>query len=226
MKLRVLLIEDNTEIACQLCDFLEKHLFQVDYASDGKLGYHLFEQNQYDVILLDLILPDIDGITLCQRFKANASVNTPVLMLTARDSIDDKGLGFAAGTDDYLTKPFSMQEVLMRCKALYNRQNLYQSQVLQIGELSVDVRQHKASRSGQELKLSYTDFNILLLLAEAFPQALTRSEITSKIWGDNTPDSDVLRSHIYTLRNALDKPFSSPMLKNIHGVGYKLNVAT
>ncbi|WP_413662777.1 response regulator transcription factor [Microbulbifer sp. CNSA002] len=224
MSLTALLIEDNTDIARQVCDFLEQQLFQVDYASSGKMGYSLFQQHQYDVVLLDLMLPDIDGIKLCRQIKTNYEVNTPVLMLTARDSIYDKGIGFEAGADDYLTKPFSLEEVAMRCKALYRRHNLYRSQILNIGELCIDIRQHKATRRGQTLKLSRTDFKLLLLLAKAFPQAMTRSELLSRIWGDNFPDSDVLRSHIYILRSILDKPFSYNMLKNIHGVGYKLDV--
>ena len=222
MGIRVLLIEDNYAIAEQLCDFLARHQFQVDYANDGKSGFILFQTNVYDVIILDLMLPDINGIELCKKMKHASDIAIPVLMLTARDSIADKGLGFDAGADDYLTKPFELEEVVMRCLALAKRHQLHKSTCLTIGDLTIDMQQHQVQRSGRQLKLSITDFNILLALVHAYPNAVSRTELIAKIWGDDFPDSDVLRSHIYTLRNIIDKPFEQAMLKTIHGLGFKL----
>jgi len=222
MSIRVLLIEDNYAIAEQLCDFLARHQFEVDYANDGKTGFTLFQKNAYDVIILDLMLPDINGIDLCDKIKNTSDIVIPVLMLTARDSIADKGLGFDAGADDYLTKPFELEEVVMRCLALAKRHQLHKSTCLTIGDLTMDMQQHQVHRAGRPLKLSLTDFNILLALAYAYPNAVSRTELIAKIWGDDFPDSDVLRSHIYTLRNIIDKPFGHAMIKTIHGLGFKL----
>jgi DNA-binding response OmpR family regulator len=222
MSIRVLLIEDNYAIAEQLCDFLARHQFEVDYANDGKTGFTLFQKNAYDVIILDLMLPDINGIDLCEKMKSTSNIVIPVLMLTARDSIADKGLGFDAGADDYLTKPFELEEVVMRCLALAKRHQLHKSTCLTIGDLTIDMQQHQVHRAGRSLKLSLTDFNILLALAYAYPNAMSRTELVAKIWGDDFPDSDVLRSHIYTLRNIIDKPFGHAMIKTIHGLGFKL----
>jgi DNA-binding response OmpR family regulator len=168
------------------------------------------------------MLPDINGIDLCKKMKATSDIATPVLMLTARDSITDKGIGFDAGADDYLTKPFELEEVVMRCLALAKRHQLHKSTCLTIGDLTVDMQQHQVQRAQRPLKLSLTDFNILLALVHAYPNAVTRTELIAKIWGDDFPDSDVLRSHIYTLRNIIDKPFEHAMIKTIHGLGFKL----
>jgi len=222
MSIRVLLIEDNYAIAEQLCDFLTSHQFEVDYANDGKTGFTLFQKNSYDVIILDLMLPDINGIDLCEKMKNTSDIVIPILMLTARDSIADKGLGFDAGADDYLTKPFELEEVVMRCLALAKRHQLHKSTCLTIGDLTIDIHQHQLQRAGKSLKLSLTDFNILLALVHAYPNAVSRTELIAKVWGDDFPDSDVLRSHIYTLRNIIDKPFEHAMIKTIHGLGFKL----
>jgi len=222
MNRRILLIEDNHAIAQQLCDFLEQENFQVDYACNGRIGLNLVRKNPYDVIVLDLMLPDIDGIEVCRQIKANNETLIPILMLTARDSLSDKGVGFDSGADDYLTKPFELQEVAMRCTALARRQQLYQSKKIVIGELELDTQQHFVKRKEQLINLSAMDFKILMLLAKAYPNALSRTDIIAQVWGDDFPDSDVLRSHIYTLRNAIDKSFEYPIIKTIHGVGFKL----
>lgn len=221
-KISVLLIEDNQVIAEQICDYLTQNDVLVDYAHLGKLGLSLVADNQYDVIILDLMLPDIDGVEICKRIKAQGEINTPILMLTARDSLAEKMTGFDAGTDDYLTKPFELPEVLMRCHALAKRHQLHQANTIDIGDLSLDVQQRIAKRNGKLIELTVTDFNLLLLLAQAYPNAMSRNQLTAKVWGDDFPDSDVLRSHIYTLRSAIDKPFATKMIKTIHGVGFKL----
>jgi len=227
--LSVLLVEDNRVIASQLLDYLTEQNFICDYADSGKLALSLLglndykpQQTEYDVVILDLMLPDIDGLELCDIIKTQLPSNVPVLMLTARDSLEDKGLGFEAGTDDYLCKPFEFAEVAMRCIALARRQQLHQSSDIQVGDLSLDTRKHNATRAGQTLTLSATDYRILEVLIKAYPEAVTRNQLVARVWGDDVPDSDALRTHIYTLRKALDRPFEHAMLKTIHGVGFKL----
>ncbi|HSG50853.1 MAG TPA: response regulator transcription factor [Rheinheimera sp.] len=222
--LSVLVIEDTPEIGREVCDFLSAQGMQVDYAATGNLGLSLAQQQHYDVIVLDVMLPDINGVTVCKTLKQSCDPLPAVLMLTARDSIADKSLGFDAGADDYLTKPFDLTELLLRCQALARRHQLHQSQTIVIGELAVNEKQQLAERQGHSLKLSSTDFAILLLLVQAYPNAVSRQQLVNKIWGDEAPDSDVVRSHIYTLRQALDKPFATPMLATLHGIGFKLQV--
>jgi DNA-binding response OmpR family regulator len=221
---RLLLVEDTLALATEIVDFLEDHGMEVDYAANGKLALSLLSDNRYDVVILDVMLPDMSGVDICHYIKENLDPTPPVLMLTARDSIHDKTLGFDAGTDDYLTKPFDQHELLLRCKALRRRQQLHQSQSITIGELNFNAKQQTAERNGCSLKLSSTDFNILGLLVQAYPNAVSRQEIIDKVWGQDMPDSDAIRSHVYTLRQALDKPFKTDMLKTIHGIGFKLVV--
>ncbi|WP_417664287.1 response regulator transcription factor [Pseudidiomarina donghaiensis] len=223
--LTVLLVEDTLAIATEVCDYLEEQGVQVDFAATGRHGLQLAQEQNYDVVILDVMLPDMTGIQVCESIKLTCDPIPPVLLLTARDSISDKSVGFAAGADDYLTKPFDLQELYLRCQALARRQQLHQSQTVKIGELEVNERQQWAQREGQLLKLSSTDFAILLLLVRAYPNAISRQQVISKVWGDDMPDSDVLRSHIYTLRQALDKPFATPMLATLHGVGFRLQTS-
>ncbi|WP_127347237.1 response regulator transcription factor [Pseudidiomarina mangrovi] len=223
--LTVLLVEDTLAIATEVCDYLEEQGVQVDFAATGRHGLQLAQEQNYDVVILDVMLPDMTGIQVCESIKLTCDPIPPVLLLTARDSISDKSVGFAAGADDYLTKPFDLQELYLRCQALSRRQQLHQAQTVKIGELEVNERQQWAQREGQLLKLSSTDFAILLLLVRAYPNAVSRQQVISKVWGDDMPDSDVLRSHIYTLRQALDKPFATPMLATLHGVGFRLQTS-
>ncbi|WP_250461467.1 response regulator transcription factor [Microbulbifer litoralis] len=220
--LKILLIEDNPTLARQTGEFLQAHGWQIDFAHNGRLGQQLALEQVYDLVILDLGLPDIDGLEVCQRIKERAPVNMPVLMLTARDAFTDKAQGFESGTDDYLCKPFDPRELALRCKALTRRNRLYQSDRVCVGELTIHRRGHCAERAGQRLHLTAIGFRILTLLAEAHPEPLSRSAITHHIWGDDPPETDALKSHIYSLRQALDRPFPSAMLKTITSLGYQL----
>jgi len=223
--LSILLIEDNQTIANQLCEFFEGLGWSVDYAASGELGIKLALENQFDVVILDLNLPDIDGLEVCKTIKAHSPIYLPVLMLTARDAFEDKAKGFGQGADDYVTKPFEFRELALRCQALARRNQLHKSQKIEIGDLVVEQNQHSASRQGNLLKLTNVGFKILLCLAQAFPQAVSRTNLIHQVWGDDQPDSDALRTHIYSLRNTLDKPFDFSMLITITNVGFKLVVA-
>ncbi len=222
--MKILLIEDNPTIAKQVLEFLSGHRWQVDYAHNGELGIELALTQIFDVILLDLNLPDIDGLKVCKEIKQNAEVTPPILMVTARDRFEDKSAGFHQGADDYLTKPFDLRELVLRCEALKRRGDLHQSRILEVGELVLNLTTKTASRAGEELVLTNVGFELLCVLAQHYPKPVSRSFISHKLWSDTPPDSDALKSHIYSLRRALDKPFEYPMLKTVMNLGYQLEV--
>jgi DNA-binding response OmpR family regulator len=223
MSLRVLIIEDHQDIAEMLYDYFESMGYEMDYASDGRVGFNLASQNEYDIILLDLMLPEMDGINVCKKLREESKVYTPILMLTARDTIEDKVVGFEAGADDYLVKPFEIRELDVRIKALSRRQTRQDTQeVLEIGDLQLNTSSLEVNRAGSNIELSPISLKILTVLMRNAPKVVTRSEIEREIWGDILPDSDTLRSHMYNLRKAIDKPFDSQLLHTIQSRGYRI----
>jgi DNA-binding response OmpR family regulator len=223
MPLHILVVEDNAMLARNLADGLEQHGHSADFAADGELGLRLALENDYDLVILDLGLPRMDGLEVCRRLRAQARRRVPVLMLTARDTLPDKLSGFDSGADDYLVKPFALEELMARCNVLARRHTLHQEHVLAVGSLRVDRQALQVTRNGQGVELTPAGFQILLALAEAHPRVLTRSELTRILWRDEPPDSDALRTHLYQLRQKLDKPFAQPILVTVHGVGFKLD---
>lgn len=222
--LRVLVVEDHGLLRTQIAALLREAGHVVEEASDGRLGLQMALEQPPDVLVLDIGLPGLDGVQLCRALRAAAPAHVPVLMLTARDSLHDKAQGFEAGADDYLVKPFAGEELLWRCRALSRRHRLGQPHVLALGELRLDRARGRAERAGQVLDLPPIAYQLLLHLAQAWPRVVTRSELLRSVWGDEPPESDPLRSHLYVLRQALDKPFASPMLKTVHGLGYTLEL--
>jgi len=222
--LHILLVEDQVSIASNIAQYMEQKGHTLDFATQGKQGLALALQHRYDLVVLDLNLPAMDGLEVCRHLREDAAHHVPILMLTARDSIDDKVLGFQVGADDYLTKPFSLQELEVRCLALSRRHLLHTNHVLTLGPLRLDKKQHSATRAGQPVALHGMGFKILSILADAYPQVVTRSELSHKLWGDEPTESDSLRSHIYQLRAVLDKPFDTPLIKTVHGVGFTLDI--
>ena len=222
--MKILLIEDHLELASQLNDFLCGLGWIVDFSATGTQGICLALENEYDLIILDLGLPDIDGIDVCKEIKDKSNVNIPILMLTARDSFADKVKGFDYGADEYLTKPYDLRELALRCKVLTRRQELYQSNTMSLEDLSLDLNENKVFRFGQEVVLNKTAFSILLLLVKAYPNPVSKSRIVHEIWGDEPPETDSLKSHIYNLRAAVDKPFATNIVRTIVNVGYKLEL--
>ena len=220
--LHILVVEDNATLARNLVDYLEQHGHRVDYAGDGVLALQLALEHRYDVIVLDLMLPAMDGWQVCRRLREASPHHVPILMLTARDTLDDKLEGFAAGADDYLTKPFALEEVEVRCNVLSRRHLLNRDTRLVIGDLVIDRKAQRVTRAGRAVELHPLGYRILLVLAEAWPAVVTRSELMSRLWGDDPPDTDALRTHIYLLRQALDKPFPKPLLVTVHGAGFRL----
>ncbi len=222
--LNVLLVEDQQSIAENIAEYMEGKGHTFDFANQGQHGLELALENHFDLIILDLNLPKMDGLEVCQQIRKLANRHIPILMLTARDSIDDKVQGFTAGADDYLTKPFSLQELEVRCLALSRRHLLQTTDILTIGPLAIDRQRKQVSRDNTPLELHAMGVRIITILAEAYPQVVSRSMLTQKIWGDEPTESDAMRSHIYQLRNILDKPFDYPILKTVHGVGFTLEV--
>ncbi len=220
--MRILVIEDNSDIAANLGDYLEDRGHTVDFASDGITGLHLAVVNEFDAIVLDLNLPGMDGLEVCRKLRQEARRQTPVLMLTARDSLDQKLIGFESGADDYLVKPFALQEVEVRLAVLARRGKGPGPRVLTVGELEFNLDTLEVRREGRAVTLNPTALKILQALMEASPSVVTRQELETRVWGEELPDSDSLRVHIHGLRAAVDKPFSRPLIQTRHGIGYRL----
>lgn len=221
--MKVLIIEDNKDIAENIADYLEPSGHSLDFAADGVTGLHLAVTENFDAIVLDLMLPGMDGLTLCHKLRDEARKNTPVLMLTARDQLEDKLEGFKSGADDYLVKPFSVKELEARLQALVKRSRKSDSSnVLKVEDLEYNLGTLQASRGGKTLDLNPIQRKLLELLMKNTHRVLRRDELEQRIWGDNPPDKDVLRTHIYGLRNIIDRPFEVKLLHTVHGAGYRL----
>lgn len=220
----ILLIEDHRDIAQTIIQTLESEGFNVDYAADGLQGLHLATTQVVDTIILDVMLPGLDGFSLCHQLRNDYGLDTPILMLTARDELDDKLLGFEKGADDYLVKPFQMAELVARVSSLVKRKRGdVGSPRLQIEDLTIDTNSMKVFRNNQEILLSPIGFGILKILMRESPKVMSREALELELWGDEVPDSDVLRSHLYTLRKAVDKPFELKLIKTVKGVGIKID---
>ncbi|MFK7957257.1 MAG: response regulator transcription factor [Lysobacterales bacterium] len=219
----ILMIEDNHDIAELASEYLERRGYRMDFAADGLTGLHLAVTNTYDCIVLDLMLPGMDGLALCRRLRQDGKSATPVIMLTARDTLDDKVEGLDAGADDYLVKPFEIRELSARIGALIRRSRRQVShEVLTVGDMTLDTSTLQLRRGGQELSVSPIALKLLTILMRESPKVVSRRDIEHEVWGDVLPDSDTLRSHLYNLRKVIDKPFERPLLHTIHSAGYRL----
>lgn len=221
----LLLIEDHHDIAEMVFNYLEQSGYTVDYAADGLTGLHLAVTNDYDLIILDLMLPGLDGLDLCSRLRTDGRCDTPVLMLTARDTLDDKVAGLDAGADDYLIKPFALRELAARIGALLRRRRgQVAADILSVADLRLDMGTLEVTRAGQHLTLTPIGLKLLAVLMKASPRVVSRAELERQVWGDTLPDSDTLRSHLYNLRKVIDKPFGAALLHRISGAGYCLGL--
>ncbi|MGR9046506.1 MAG: response regulator transcription factor [Gammaproteobacteria bacterium] len=221
--MHLLIVEDNHDLAIELADYFEAQGDTIDAAADGVTGLHLAVVNPYDAIVLDLNLPGIDGLELCRRLRQETRKWVPILMLTARDTLADRIVGFERGADDYLVKPFSLKELKLRLHSIVRRHaGDHRSMSLVVDDLVLNPETREVKRSGKELDLTVIEFQILEMLMRRSPGVVTRDEISGLIWGDEPPDGDVLRVHIHHLRNAIDKTFAVPLLHTVRGVGYRL----
>ena len=219
----ILIIEDHRDIAEMVGDYLEARGYATDFAGDGVTGLHLAVVNDYDAIVLDLMLPGLDGLSVCRKLREDAGCETPILMLTARDTQQDKIAGLDGGADDYLVKPFDLRELEARLRALLRRtRGAVSASVLRVAGLTFDTGTLDVVRDGRRLTLTPTGLKMLAVLMRASPRVVSRAELEREVWGDLLPDSDTLRSHLYTLRKAIDRPFDSPLLHTVHGAGYRL----
>jgi DNA-binding response OmpR family regulator len=222
--MRVLIIEDNRDLASNMFDFLETKGHVVDTAGDGITGLHLALVNRYDAIVLDLTLPGMDGITLCRKLRGDGGKDTPVLMITARDSLDDKIAGLEAGADDYLVKPAELREIELRLRVLLRRSGEYtqKQKKLVIEDLSLDTSTCSVRRAEKTIELPPIPYKILETLMSRSPQVVNRDDIEHAVWGEGRPDSDSLRAHVHLLRDLIDKPFPRKLLRTMRGFGYQL----
>ncbi|MDR6981428.1 DNA-binding response OmpR family regulator [Rheinheimera pacifica] len=223
---RVLIVEDNRDICENIAAYLEKHSYVVDFAYDGISAMHLALTHPFDVIVLDLMLPGMDGLSFCQRLRTDAEIATPVLMLTARDKLDDKLKGFAAGADDYLVKPFALQELHARLQALYKRSHGRPDNLLTVADLTMNKSTLQVHRAGRRIDLTPAGIRLLQRLMEQSPSVVARDTLETLLWADEPPDGDALRSHLYKLRQAIDRPFDSPLIHTVHRIGYRIAEAS
>lgn len=221
--MRLLVIEDNRNLVANLFDYFEPRGHTLDAAPDGVTGLHLATTQVFDAVLLDWMLPRMDGREVLRRLRGEYASIVPVIMLTARDELPDKMDGFRTGADDYLTKPFAMQELEVRLEALLARANgRNRRRVLQVADLTLDLSTLEATRAGQPLHLYPACRKLLEVLMQASPAAVTRQRLEYALWGDEPPDGDMLRSHIYELRRSVDGPFQTKLIQTLPRVGYRL----
>jgi DNA-binding response OmpR family regulator len=219
--MRVLVIEDDPVIGANVCDYLQTVGIEAFYAPDGIVGMTLAERERPDLVVLDLNLPGIDGVDWCRRLRAGALSATPVLMLTARDSIDSKRAGFAAGADDYLVKPFVLDELVMRLRALARRASGRAAPVQSIGGLRLERDARRVRVGDVPVRLTPRSFQLLELLISAPDRVFSRPELEREIWGDDPPGADALRALVAQTRRAFSEAGVDP-IENLHGHGYRI----
>jgi DNA-binding response OmpR family regulator len=221
--MRILIVEDDADIAGNLYDYLSAKGYEVDAAPNGLAALHLLSTERFDAVVLDLGLPGMDGLTLARRLRRDAQLSVPILMLTARDALDDKLAGFDAGADDYLVKPFSLKEVDARIQALVKRaQGRVVDSALRAGDLSYDPFSGVADWQGKPLKLSPKSLKLLVTMLRQPGRLFSREELEQAVWGQPQSSSDTLRSHLVQLRRELALPEGKSMIETVHGRGYRL----
>jgi DNA-binding response OmpR family regulator len=218
----VLVVEDQCDIAANIWDFLERRGYAMDHAADGESGLTRALLGHADVIVLDLGLPRMDGLEICRRLRA-AGRGVPVLMLTARDTLDDKLRGFAEGADDYLVKPFAMKELEARIRALLRRGRPPVDTPLRVGDLGYDPKSMLATRAGRSFPLTRAQSQLLDLLMRESPAVVSHERLVRAVWGEDGGDLAALHTHIYGLRELIDRGFDVAMIRSVHGLGYRLS---
>ncbi|WNO10216.1 response regulator transcription factor [Teredinibacter sp. KSP-S5-2] len=218
----VLVVEDNRDLGASVLDYLEMKGIECDYAERGDHALQLIKENSYDVLVLDIMMPGLDGLSLCQALRRHGCTS-PVIMLTARDTLEDKLAGFEAGADDYLVKPFDLPELEARLIALNKRQSMpAEAGTLKVADLELNLETHQATRQGNLIDLSPACWKILVALMQASPKVLSRETLEKTLWQDSPPDSEALKSHLYTLRKLVDKPYDKSLIHTLRGVGVAL----
>jgi heavy metal response regulator len=218
--MRILVVEDEKKVAGFIKKGLEEELYAADVASDGEEGLGLAEAENYDLIILDIMLPKIDGLEVLSRLRKN-KITTPILLLTAKDSVDDKVNGLNRGADDYLTKPFAFSELLARTRVLLRRGQNETKTVLQVADLTLDLVKHKVSRDGEEIELTGKEYSLLEYFMRSPGKVLTRTMIAEHVWDYNFDTfTNVIDVYVNHLRKKIDKSYSKKLIHTLRGVGY------
>ena len=220
--MRILLVEDDKKLAGLIARSLKEQRYAVDTAHDGENGIFLAEENPYDLIILDIMLPLKDGLSICRRLRQKKS-ETPILLLTARDDVQDKVVGLDAGADDYLTKPFSFAEFLARVRVLLRRRGREKSTALKVADLELDQITHKVFRGGKEIILTATEYALLEYLMLNANAVVTRTMISEHVWNDSFDSfSNVINVYVNYLRKKIDEGFDKKLIHSLRGTGYVL----
>ncbi len=222
-KKRILIVEDHAALAQNLSDFFPQESYSLDFAFNGLAALHLLSSNTYDVIILDIMLPGINGFEICKRLRNDLLCYTPVIMMTAKDQLVDKEEGFDLGADDYLIKPFNLRELQLRVDAIFRRSNLGKTTRLKAGPISFDpgtLTIHEDT--GKSLEISGVSAKVFEALIRSYPNFISYDELNNQIWGDRELDLHILRTHVYTLRKQLYENFERLLIKTLHGRGYRL----
>ena len=220
--MRLLVVEDERKLARFLKSGLEEEHYAVDMAHDGEEGWYLSQVNEYDLMVLDIMLPKIDGLALCRKIRS-AQQLTPIILLTARDAVDDRVNGLDQGADDYLVKPFVFAELLARIRALLRRQRDSIAVQLQVADLVLDPARHRVSRTGVSIELTAKEYALLEYLMRHSGQVVTRTQITEHVWDQQfDTDTNVIEVYISYLRQKIDQPYASKLLHTVRGMGYIL----
>jgi two-component system copper resistance phosphate regulon response regulator CusR len=218
---RVLVIEDDIVIANQLSRYLQGEGFSVDIARNGHQGETAALSHDYSAIILDIMLPVRDGWAVCENLR-RARVTTPILMLTARDSIEDRVRGLEGGADDYLPKPFDTRELRARLQSLLRRDKVNRTGKIVIADLEIDTRAHTVRRGGQDIQLTPREFSLLEALARNEGRTLTRDVILDSVWNNEENLLNSVNFHVFALRKKVDSGFSTKLIHTVHGIGYVL----
>ena len=222
--MRILIVEDEKKVAAFIKKGLEEETYAVDIATDGEEGFHLGEQNQYDLIILDLMLPKINGLDILSGLRSQ-KIGTPILLLTAKDSVEDKVEGLNQGADDYLTKPFAFSELLARIRVLLRRGKAESKTTLEIADLTLNLVSHKVSRGSEEIELTGKEYSLLEYFMRNQEKVLTRTMIAEHVWDYNFDTfTNVIDVYVNHLRKKIDKHFSNKLLHTLRGVGYVMKV--
>ena len=222
--MRILIVEDEKKVAGFIKKGLEEETYAVDVAYDGEEGFHLADMNEYDMIILDLMLPKMDGLEVLTRLRDN-KVGTPILLLTAKDEVEDKVTGLNKGADDYLTKPFAFSELLARIRSLLRRGQAETQTELKVGDLSMDMVSHKVNRNGEEIELTGKEYSLLEYFMRNEGKVLTRTMIAEHVWDYNFDTfTNVIDVYINHLRKKIDKKYPTRLLHTLRGVGYVMKV--
>ena len=222
--MRILLVEDNRDIAASVSEYLEMKGMVCDFAYDGLTGLNQAVLQEYDLYILDVSMPGISGLQLCRTLREDKQDTRPIIFLTARDTLQDKLAGFDSGADDYLVKPFELQELYVRIQAIAKRYQGQNKRMLTLGDLVVNIDTEEVVRDNSVISLTPNNYKMLLLLIKNSPNVVTRQQLEYELWGDASPDSDSLRSHIYKLRQKIDKPFAVQLIHTVQGRGLRMAI--